>query len=183
MEKNEVEKVLKDTIEYANEEIKKSKKKMIMIIAGAVLTIIVLILAYITVFVHEMPVNYQEGIVEVVIPEDEGIDIEVKLTNYKSANGILVKTDENKYDLYINITQTLSTKIFKDSDPSNNLVRVGNGMIVDFQSQKLQGYLPDGKDETVIEHVYYINDLSSKISTMDDHSLIDYPDKKLIWER
>ncbi|MCD8230211.1 MAG: hypothetical protein LUD14_00005 [Clostridiales bacterium] len=182
MEKNEVEKVLKDTIEYANKEIKKSKKNM-MIIGGAVLTIIMLILAYVAVFVYETPVNYQEGIVEVIIPDDKGIDIEVKMPNYKSANGILVKTDENKYDLYIYITQTLSTKIFKDSDPSNNLLRVGNGMIVDFQSQRLQGYLPDGNDETVIEHVYYINDWSSKISTMDDSWLIDYADKKLIWER
>lgn len=183
MEKNEVENVLKDTIEYANEEIKKSKKKTMMIIAWGVLAIMVIILAYIAMFIYEMPVSYQEGIVEVVIPEDEGIDIEVKLNNYKSANGILVKTDTDKFDLYINITQTLSTKIFKDSDQSNNLLRVGNGMIVDFQSQQLQGYIPDGNDETVIEHVYYINDLSSKISTMDDNSLIDYPDKKMIWER
>ncbi len=182
MEKSEVEKVLKDTIQYANEEIKR-KKKIIKVIGGVALTIIVLITSYLMVFVYETPVQYQEGIAEVLIPEDEGIDIKVKLPNYKSANGKVIKTGENTYDLYINVKQTLFTKLFKDSDSSNNILRVGTGMIVDYQSERLQGYIPDRKDETVIEHIYYINDFSGKIATMDDNKFIDYQNKYLIWKR
>ncbi len=182
MEKHEAEKIIKDTIEYANKEIEKSKKKSAKIICGIIAVIFVLILSYVLVFVYEMPVKYRQGIVEVKIPEDKGIDISVKLQNYKSAKAVLVQTDEDTYDLYINITQTLASKLFQDSDENNNLLRVGNGMIVDYQSERLQGYIPNGKDYVAIKHVYYVKELSAKIAAMDDKELVEYKDKTLIWE-
>ena len=57
-----------------------------------------------------MPLKYSKEMVEVTIPEDQGIDIKINLSNYKNAKALLVKTDENDYDLYINITQIWNTK-------------------------------------------------------------------------
>ena len=51
---------------------------------------------------------------------------------------VLVKTSENTYDLYINVTTTLSNKIFNDNDKSDNFLRVGNGIIVDFESAAIE---------------------------------------------
>ncbi len=182
MEKLEAEKIIKDTIEYANKEIKKNKRKAMKTLWGLIIAAVILLLAYVLVFVYETPVKYKPEIVEVKIPEGEGIDITVKLPNYKRAKAVLVQIDDNSYDLYINITQTLASKIFKDSDLQNNLLRVGNGMIVDYQSERLQEHIPNGNDYKAIKHVYYINDLSAKIAAMDDKALVSYQDKTLIWE-
>lgn len=183
MNREEAEKVVKETIEYANTEIKKSKRRYIkrfFIMCGIIL---LLILAYWGVFKCEKPLKYSKDIVEVTIPKDQGIDIKINLSNYKNAKALLVKTDENAYDLYINITQTLVTKIFNDSDKSNNLLRVGNSMIVDFQSASLRAFIPNGNNAESINHVYYIDNLSSKIMNMSDNQLINYSNKTLIWER
>lgn len=183
MNKEEAEKVVKETIEYANTEIKKSKRRYIkrfFIIFGIIL---LLILTYLVVFKYEMPLKYSKDIVEATIPEDQGIDIKINLSNYKNAKALLVKTDENAYDLYINITQTLATKIFDDSDKSNNLLRVGNSMIVDFQSASLRGFIPNRNNAESIKHIYYIDNLSTKIMNMSDNELINYPNRTLIWER
>ena len=105
------------------------------------------------------------------------------MKNYKNINALLVKTDENAYDLYINVTQTLATKIFNDNDRSNNLLRVGNNMIVDFQSASLRGFIPNGNNDESIKHIYYIDNLSNKIMSMNDNELMNYSNKVLIWER
>jgi len=183
MNKGEAEKVVKDTIEYANQEIKKIKTrylKKFLITFGIVM---LLITTYLLIFKYEIPVKYSNSIVEVNIPEDKGIDIKIGLDNYKSANAILVKIDENTYDLYINITQTISTKIFKDNDKSNNMLRVGNNMVVDFQTEKLRGYIPNGNDDESIKHIYYIDNLSNKTLLMSDSELLNYKNKTLIWEK
>lgn len=183
MNKNEAEKVVEDTIKYANQEIKKIKikySKNFLITFGIA---ILLIAIYLLLFRYEIPVKYSNNIIEINIPEDKGIDIEISLDNYKSANAILVKIDENTYDLYINITQTIITKIFKDNDKSNNLLRAGNNMIVDFQTEKLRGYIPNGNSTENIKHIYYIDNLSNKTMGMNDNELLNYKNKTLIWER
>lgn len=183
MNKDEAEKVVKNTIEYANNEIKKNKKrylKAFIIVLGIVL---LLILAYFLVFKYEKSLNYSKNMIDVNIPEDLGIDININLSNYKNANAVLVQVDKDSYDLYINVTQTLATKIFKDNDESDNLLRVGNNMVVDFQSGKLRGYMPNGNDVESIKHIYYIDKLSNNIITMNDSELANYKNKNLIWER
>lgn len=74
------------------------------------------------IFKYEKPLKYNESLLEVVIPEDEGIDVNIKLSNYAATKAILVKIDEESYDLYINVTTTLANKIFKDNDKGNNLL-------------------------------------------------------------
>ena len=63
------------------------------------------------------------------------------------------------------------------------MLRVGNGMVVDFQSGLLQEYLPNGNPGESIMHIYYIDNLSDKTMTMDDSELINYKNKILIWTR
>ena len=183
MNKDEAEKVVKDTIEYANQEIKKSKIRYLKTFLIIFLIFVILITVYLLVFKYEIPVKYSEEIVEVNIPEDKGLDIKINLKNYKNINALLEKTDENAYDLYINVTQTLATKIFNDNDRSNNLLRVGNNMIVDFQSASLRGFIPNGNNDESIKHIYYIDNLSNKIMSMNDNELMNYSNKVLIWER
>ena len=99
MNKEEAEKVVKDTIEYANKEIEKNKKRYLRNVIIILATFLVLILAFFMVFKYEMPIKYSKDIVEVNIPEDQGLDIKINLSNYKSANALLVKTGEDTYDL------------------------------------------------------------------------------------
>lgn len=183
MNKDEVDKVVKDTIEYANQEIKKTKimyLKNFLILVGILVLIITL---YLLTFRYEIPVEYSKEIVEVDIPEDKGIDIKIKLNNYKKTRAILIKNEEDTYDLYINVTQTILTKIIEDNNKSNNLLRVGNNMIVDFQSGELRGYIPNENNSESIKRIYYIDNLSNKIMCMEDSEFINYEDKILIWER
>ena len=183
MNKDEAERIVKETIEYANQEIKKSKIKYLkncLIVCGILALIII---TYLIMFKWEIPVKYSNSLIEVNIPEDNGIDIKIGLKNYKNANAVLVKIDENSYDLYINVTQTLATKIFKDNDKSNNLLRVGNSIIIDFQSERLRGYIPNGNNAENIKHIYYIDNFSNKNITLNDSELLNYKNKILIWEK
>ncbi len=183
MDKENVDKVLKDTIEYANKEIIKNKKRYLKMFCISISMIVLLILLFLLIFKYERPVKYSKDIVKVNIPMDKGIDIKINLDNYKNAKALLVRVSEDSYDLYINVTQTISTKIFKDSDKTNNLLRIGNGLIIDFQSERLQENIPNNSSADVIKHIYYIDNLSNKTKTLGDKELMEYKNKVLIWER
>ena len=183
MNKNDAEKIIKDTIEYANYEIERSKKKYLklsLIIFGILIFLIVL---YLGIFKYETPVKYNDKLIKVNIPDDGGLDIYVNLKNYKRAKSVLVKIDESSYDLYINVTTTLSKRMFDDNDKSDNFLRVGNGIVVDFESGELSRYIPNGNNADAIKRIYYIDNLSNKVATMNDRELINYKDKILIWSR
>ena len=183
-EKNtESEKIVEDTIKYATKEVKRIKNNYLLKTLSTIIVLIFFVSLYFCIFKYEKPIKYNEKMLEIEIPEDGGIDIKINLENYSVAKAVLVKVDEEYYDLYLNVRTTFSKKIFKNNDFSNNVLRVGNGMIVDFQSGKLMGNIPNGQDSSVIKNIYYINNLSNKIATLDDESLINYEDKVLIWER
>lgn len=177
------EKVVKEIIEYANQEITKSKKKNMIILLSILSSLVLLATAFFFVFVFEAPVPYSDGLIRVSVPEDKGIDIKVNLSNYKNAKAVLVKVDETTYDLHVNVTQTLSTKIFEDNDKTNNMLRVGNSIIVDFQSGFLRGNLPNGCDAENILNIYYVDNLSNKTMVKDDSELIKDQSEVLIWTR
>lgn len=162
MSKETDEKVVKEIIEYANNEIKNSKKKHRMILLSILTSIVLLSTAFLFLFMYEIPVSYSEDLIEVNIPVDKGLDIHVNLPNYKNAKASLVKIDENTYDLYINISQTLATKIFNDKNKSDNFLRVGNSMVVDHQSGLLLGCLPSGHNDENIMNIYYVDNFSAK---------------------
>lgn len=183
MNREEVEEVIKDTIEYANGEIKKNKIRLIKKFILIFLILILLITVYMLTFEYEIPVKYSKEIVEISIPEDKGLDIRINLDNFKNTNAVLVKIDENNYDLYISVTETAATKIFNDSDKSNNLLRVANNVVVDLQSGKLRGYIPNENNVESIRKIYYIDNLSNRTMCLNDTELINYKNKTLIWER
>ena len=183
MNKSDAEKIIKDTIEYANCEIERSKKKYLRVCLIIFGVFIFLLGLYFVVFKLETPVKYKDKLIDVIIPIDRGLDIYVNLDNYKRVKAVLVKTNNSEYDLYINVTSTLFTNLFLDNDKSDNILRVGNGIIVDFQSGELNGYIPNGNKSDVIKNIYYIDNLSKRISSMDDNKLINYKDKVLIWSR
>ena len=83
MNKDEAEEVLKDTIIYANAEIKKRKKRYLKIFLIIFGILALLIIAYLLIFKYETPVKYSKDIINVNIPIDKGIDVNINLNNYK----------------------------------------------------------------------------------------------------
>ncbi len=182
MERNESEKIIQETIEYANQEIEKVKKKSVRIIIGMVAATAILAAICMFVFVYEIPVEYADGLVEATIPVDGGIDIHVNLKNYTQARAVLIDTEDG-FDLYIGVTQTLAAKLLKDFDSHDNFLRVANGIILDHQSERLWGFIPEGKDESSMSRIYYLNDLREEMTLKENTFFIDHPEKILIWER
>ena len=162
MSKENTEEVVREIIEYANGEIKKSKKKHLIMLLSTLASVALLSSALLFAFLYEMPVPYNDKLIEVNIPVDTGLDIKVNLPNYKAAKAALVKGDEDTYDLYMNVSQTLVTKFFNDKDKSDNFVRVGNNIVVDYQSGLMMGSLPSGYNDESIMNIYYIDKFSAK---------------------
>ncbi len=182
MNSNEAEKIIKDTIEYANKEIEKTRKKSKQIICAVLLGILAILAIYFSVFVYETPVKYQKELIDITHPTDNGIDIRINLSDYKRAYSLLSENDEG-YDLYIGVTQTFATKLSENTNKANQLLRVGNGMVVDYHSERLLEYIPDGKDENIIQRIYYIGDKFETVTNMSYEELSEYENKVLIWER
>lgn len=180
MNKNEAESVIKETIEYANREIEKNKKKSRRNAIIAICSMLAVIAVFLVIFKCEMPVKYKENIITVDVPSDKGLDISVNLNNYSSAKGILVKTSDSTYDLYLGLTQTVYTKAVKNED---KLIRAGNGIIVDYNSDKLLGFMPEETTAENIMNVYYIDNMTDSVMSMDDNELINYDNKTLVWSR
>lgn len=172
MSKEKDEATVKEIIEYANNEITKSKRKHLTILLSELASIVLLSTTFFFVFMYEMPVSYSEELIEVNIPVDTGLDIKVNLPNYKTARVFLAQADENTYDLYINVSQTLATKIFNDKDKSDNFLRVGNNIVVDYQSGLLMGSLPSGYNDESIMNIYYIDRFSAKNITTNNGILV-----------
>lgn len=167
----------KRAISYAHTE-----KRNRLLVGGVIAGVLLLLGAYLLLFVYESPVTYREGIIEASIPVDGGIDIYISLGNYKRSKTVLVETGEGCYDLYVGITQTAATNFLK-ADHSDMLLRVGNGIVVDFHTEQLLEYIPNGYGADAIQRIYYVDDLSDERMTMTGDQLMKYDAKTLIWER
>ena len=178
MNKESIEQTLKNTIKYSEQEIKRSKKTYFKIGIAILLTFFVLFISYQFALKYEMPVKYQEGLTNVVIPVDKGIDIYTSLFNYKEFNHILVKTEEESYDLYVSISTTLMTKMFKDYRPEKHFLRVSGTYITDIKTSKNKLH---GIKEEYIKRIYYVNKVL-KEEKISPETLQNMP-KTLIWER
>jgi len=172
--------ILKETIEFSSNEIKKSKSKYLRIITVLVAVFILIISTYYLGFIQEHVVKYSDEIIEVIEPVDSGLDIHIKDINYKNGNAVLVKTSENNYDIYINVTQTISSKIIPDLETDDNFIILGGEICVDYQSNTVRFYIPEN---SVINNVYYIEKRLSEFDTLDDKQLMNFVDRKLVWSR
>ncbi len=183
MDKNESEQIIREVIEYTNREIQKSKRRSRRVVGCVILGVLALLLCYQMVFHYEFSVPYRDGMIKVVIPEDEGIDIHVELKNYKAANALLIQTGDSTYDLYIGVSHTPATMLIKDFDIHNNFLRAGNGILLDHQSGLFQGAIPGENKEDSIRRIYYLDDYFTEVATMTNQELMEYEGKTLIWER
>lgn len=183
MTNKKTEQIVEDTIKYANDEISRIKKNNFKTGLSIFVGILIIVSLFMFVFKYEIPTKYNDKLIEVLNPVDRGIDLQINLSNYSEAKAKLVKADDESYYLYVNVTRTLATKLFKDNDKTDHMLRVGNGMILDFQSKTIRGYIPNGLDASVITRIYYIDNLSNKILIRNDDELIDLKDKTLIWEK
>ena len=172
MSKETDEKIVKEIIEYANNEIKNSKNKYLKILISVLASIILLSTAFFSVFMYEMPVSYSEDLFDVDISADKSLIIKVNQP-YKEAKALLVQVDENTYNLYFNVSRTLSTKLFNDNDKSNDFLKVVDLMVIDYQSGKiLTLWGLDYKDLSNIRNIYYTENLSNENITNNDGILI-----------
>lgn len=64
------------------------------------------------------------------------------------------------------------TKIFNDKDKSDNFVRAGNNIIVDYQSGLFMGSLPSGYNEESIMNIYYTDVFFAKNITTNNGVLV-----------
>ncbi len=183
MDKNESEQIIREVIEYTNREIQKSKRRSRRLVGCVILGVLALLLFYQLVFHYEFPVPYQDGMIKVVIPVDEGLDIHVELKNYKTAYALPVQTSDSTCDLYIGVSHTPATMLIKDFDNADNFLRAGNGILLDHQSGHFRGVIPGENKEDSINRIFYLDDFSVEVTTMTNQELMDYEGKTLIWER
>ena len=172
MSKDTDEKVVKEIVEYANNEIKKSKKKHLMILILVLASIILLSTALFFMFTYERSVSYSEDLFDVGISVDKFLIIKVNQP-YKNAKAMLVQVDENTYDLFINVSRTLSTKILNDNDKSNDFLKVVNLMVIDYQSGEiltLWSLVPE--DLSNIRNIYYAENFTNENIMNNDGILV-----------
>ena len=123
-------------------------------------------------FTYERSVSYREDLFDVGISVDKSLIIKVNQP-YKNAKAMLVQVDENTYDLYFNVSRTLSTQIFNDNDKSNDFLKVEKLMVVDYQSGEiltLWSLVPE--DLSIIKNIYYTEDFSYENMVKNDGILV-----------
>lgn len=171
--------VLKETIEFTSKEIKKTRKTYLRSLSAIIIVLVVFIAVYYFGFIKESVVKYDKQLIEVVVPIDGGLDIHVNLANYKNGNAVLVKTSNQNYDIYINVTQTLSSKIFSNNDTKDNFIRYGNNICFDFKTSRVRFYAPTN---AVINSIYYVEKEINSFIYLTDSELVNLDEKTLIWE-
>ncbi len=132
---------------------KLKKRNLTKIIVSVVLSLAVIVSAGYILFVPEFEVSYEDGMLEANIPEDGGIDVWVKLDNYKRLQFDAVYNENDEIDIYINAKQTVFTKLFKDIDPSDNMWRTNGFVCCSFQDGTIDYIHPDN----TVKNIYYID--------------------------
>lgn len=161
---------------------KLKKRNFIKIIVSVVLSLAVIISAGYFIFVKEFYVPYSEGILEVKIPVDGGIDVWVNLDNYKRLEYDAVYKENNEIDIYITAKQTVFTKIVKDNDPSDNFWRTTGFICVSAQDGATDYIHPDNK----VANIYYtdmtIEEVDSILYDDNEENDIEVKDASyLVW--
>lgn len=104
-------------------------------------------------FVPETTQKYTDKLVNVKIPVDGGIDAHINLPNYRRITWFTVYNENSEIDVYMTVKHTLFTKLFKDSDKSNNFWRT-NGFVCVSHQDGGSGYIhPDN----TVKNIYYVD--------------------------
>jgi hypothetical protein len=159
-----------------------SKQVRRKIAAYILLSFAVVLLGYYFIFAYEFNVKYSDDLVSVTIPVDGGIDIYINVKNYKEAYAVFEKVSENGYNVYITAVNNVITKLAPELDPTDHLVRIGNNLCFDFQSDSLRFNLPENAE---VERIYYYDGNAQKLNAVvdSDEFANAVKDAVLIWEK
>lgn len=157
-----------------------NRKMYKKVIIGAVVGVFLLGMIVFVFSVPEFSVEYSKELVAVEIPEDGGIDMNINLDNYKNAYATYAENGDGTCDVYIIVKNNLFTMLWKDSDPSDHLVRIGNHMCASYNNAEgiVQFYLTEDME---ISRIYYVNQDVENLLMLEDEELRSV-DSTLIWE-
>ena len=141
----------KQAIQNFSKKLKKSNLKKTVISVVLCLTLIFSV-GYIM-FVPETTQKYTDDLVNVKIPIDSGIDAHINLPNYKRITWFTVYNENNEIDVYMTVKHTLFTKLFKDSDKSDNFWRTNGFVCVSYQDGGSDYIHPDNR----VKNIYYVD--------------------------
>ena len=170
----------KQAIQNFSKKLKKSNLKKTVISVVLCLTLIFSV-GYIM-FVPETTQKYTDDLVNVKIPVDEGIDAHINLPNYRKISWFTVYNEEKEVDVYLTVKHNLFTRIFKDSDKSDNFWRTNGFVCVSYQDGGSDYIHPDNR----VKNIYYVDGDITKAETIlsdpdesNDSQLKDYC--HLVW--
>ena len=141
----------KQAIQNFSKKLKKSNLKKTVISVVLCLTLIFSV-GYIM-FVPETTQKYTDDLVNVKIPVDEGIDAHINLPNYRKISWFTVYNEEKEVDVYLTVKHNLFTRIFKDSDKSDNFWRTNGFACVSYQDGGSDYIHPDNR----VKNIYYVD--------------------------
>lgn len=141
----------KQAIQNFSKKLKKSNLKKTVISVMLCLTLIFSV-GYIM-FVPETTQKYTDDLVNVKIPVDEGIDAHINLPNYRKISWFTVYNEEKEIDVYLTVKHNLFTRIFKDSDTSDNFWRTNGFACVSYQDGGSDYIHPDN----TVKNIYYVD--------------------------
>lgn len=141
----------KQALQNFSKRLKKSNLKKTVISVVLCLTLIFSV-GYIM-FVPETTQKYTDDLVNVKIPVDEGIDAHINLPNYRKISWFTVYNEEKEVDVYLTVKHNLFTRIFKDSDKSDNFWRTNGFGCVSYQDGGSDYIHPDN----TVKNIYYVD--------------------------
>lgn len=160
---------------------KKIKKRTLLkIVVSVVLCLTVIASAAYVLFVPEYVVPYSEELMTAKIPIDKGVDVWVNLDNYKAVRCLDLRDDEGYTDIYLTVMETNFTRLFKDSDKSDNLWRIGSSNEMGWCAQSGRT-APISGEKPVIRNIYYLVMHPDELAYMVDEINFDDYEKHLIW--
>ncbi len=90
------------------------------------------------IYAHENIMKYEKGLISIGKQTKNEFNLNINADNYKRADSIIEKNKNGNYDVYVNVSSTLATKMTKDKDKSNNFINIMNsGIMVDYQNAQM----------------------------------------------
>lgn len=156
------------------------KRNIVKVVVSVVLCLAVIASAAYVLFVPEYVVPYSEDLMEAKIPVDEGVDVYVNLDNYKQVRCWDIRDDEGYTDIYLTVMETNFTRLFKDTDKSDNFWRIGNSNRISWCAQS--GVTnPVSGENPKLRNIYYLVMHPDEVLYMTGEISFEDYETHLIW--
>lgn len=156
------------------------KRNIIKIVVSVVLCLAVIASAAYVLFVPEYVVPYSENLMEAKVPVDEGVDVYVNLDNYKQVRCWDIRDDEGYTDIYLTVMETNFTRLFKDTDKSDNFWRIGNSNQFSWCAQSGRTWPVSGENPK-LRNIYYLVMHPDEVLHMTGEISFEDYETHLIW--